>query len=324
MYVSGSSSSSLVQTFKSKLRLTSEVLESARETLLKQLAIEDTKELVTDREVTEEEIDQVEEEPENELEDGIIVERNILLDAFLKYLENNEGITVKMSLLEGRVVIHEVPLGIYGIVAGEVTSQMRDWYNRLNVFHERDVIVDRNSTVIPDGSVQPRDLPRPPAGQGCDKGGVPYPTVVVEVGLSEGLKSLHSKARRYFIPRTTIQIYIAVKIFNPRRDGTRVLVAFVYERANPERPILVKSFGTAAMYISTLKFFRRRRVPDQDITGVGRHTAPPCNHLGIPIYQINIPATAIFNGSPTGIPANLGNGCNIDLYGVQEAFFSIL
>ena len=51
----------------------------------------------------------MEEEPENELENGIIAERNISLDAFLKYLENNEEITVKMSLLEERVVIHEVP-----------------------------------------------------------------------------------------------------------------------------------------------------------------------------------------------------------------------
>jgi len=322
MHVSGTS---LVQTSKSKLRLTSEVLESAREELLKQLALEDTEELVTEREVTQEEIDQVEEEPENEWENGIIVERNISLDAFFKYQENNEGInTVKMSLLEGKVVIHEVPLGIYGVVAGEVIGQMRVWYNRLNTFHDRNVIVDRNSTVIPDGSVQPRDLLRPPAGQGCDSDGVPYPTVVVEVGMSEGLKSLHSKARRYFLPRTTIQVYIAIKIFNSRRDGTRVLVAFVYERANPGRPILVKSFGTAAMHIVTLRFFRRRRVPDQDITGVGRHMAPPCNQLGIPIYQINIPATAIFNGSPAGIPVNLGNGCNIDLYGVQEALFSLL
>jgi hypothetical protein len=129
----------------------------------------------------------------------------------------------------------------------------------------------------------------------------------VEVDLSEGLKSLHLKARRYFSQRTT-----------------RALIAFVYEHAsnNPERPVLVKSFGTAAMHISALKFFRRRHVPDQNITGVDRHMAPACNQPGIPIYQINIPATAIFNGSP-GIPASLRNGCNLDLCEIQEVVESV-
>jgi hypothetical protein len=109
-----------------------------------------------------------------------------------------------------------------------------------NVLHERDVIVGRSEVKKPNGSVQPWDLTRPPAGQGCDKYGSVYPTVVVEVGFSERIRSLHSKARKYFSPRTTIQVYIAVKIYNLCGDGTRVLIAFVYYHANPERPVLVK------------------------------------------------------------------------------------
>ena len=70
---------------KLKLQLTSEILESGSEELLKQLAIKDTEELVTERKVKQEEIDQVKEESENKWENGIIVERNILLDVFLKY-----------------------------------------------------------------------------------------------------------------------------------------------------------------------------------------------------------------------------------------------
>ncbi|RIA87886.1 hypothetical protein C1645_853435 [Glomus cerebriforme] len=247
MNASETSSNPSVQTLKTKFRLTSKVLDSAREKLLELLEKEDTEELVTDRKVTQEEIDEEEEVTVDDLENGIIVTRNISLDAFLKYRET--GPTVKMSLLEGKVIVHEVQLGSHAVVAGEIVGQMKIWHNYLMVFSGRNVIVGRNDSFIPDGSIQPQGLPQPPAGQECDKSGWPYPTVVVEVGLSEGVKSLHSKARKYLSQRTTIQVYIAVKIFSRRRDGTRALIAFVYERASnnpgkPVRPVLVKSFGS--------------------------------------------------------------------------------
>jgi hypothetical protein len=52
------------------------------------------------------------------------------------------------------------------------------------------------------------------------------------------------------------------------------------------------------MHTRSLRFFRRVGVPDQNITGVGRHLAP---HAIIPTSQfIKYPAAAIFNGSPVG------------------------
>jgi hypothetical protein len=56
---------------------------------------------------------------------------------------------VKMSLLEKRVVIHELPLGIHAVIAGEITGQIRGDYNHLLFFHKQNVIVSRNDTVIP-------------------------------------------------------------------------------------------------------------------------------------------------------------------------------
>ena len=221
-----------------------------------------------------------------------------------------------MHLLDGKVIIHEVPLGAHGEVAGEIGKRMIIWHNNLIVSGERDVIVDRNSVLRPDASIRPDQLPAPPAGQGCDASGWPYPTLVVEVGLSEGLLSLHSLVRRYFNQRTTIQLYLAIKIFGRRNDGTRSLVAFLYERTspNPGRPVLVKSFGTAPMHWSAYQFFRRRRVPIQNITGFGINNAPPCNGPGIQIYQINIPTNAIFYGFTAIKPSNLANGFDLNLY----------
>jgi hypothetical protein len=87
------------------------------------------------------------------------------------------------------------------------------WHNDLILSFERDIIVGKNSVFCPSVTIRPYQLPAPPRGQGADSSGWVYPTVVVEVGLSEGLASLHSLAGRYFSRRTTIQVYIAIKIF---------------------------------------------------------------------------------------------------------------
>jgi len=124
----------------------------------------------------------------NELENGIVVARNISLKAFLNYKET--GLTVNVRLLDGKVIIHEVPLGSHGVLAGEIIGQIKMWYNDLVVFGERDVIVNRNSVLRLDRSIQPDNLSQPPVGQECNSSGWAYPTVVVEVGLFEGLESI--------------------------------------------------------------------------------------------------------------------------------------
>ncbi len=201
MYEYKTSSHLSVQAPKTKLRLDSEVLESVKEKLIELQEREDTEVLAMEEEITEEEV--AKEETMNELENGIVVARNISLKAFLNYKET--GLTVNMRLLDGKVIIHEVPLGSHGALAGEIVGQMKMWYNDLIVFGERDVIVDMNSVLRSDGPIQPYQLPRPSVGQACDLSGWTYPTVVVEVGLSERLESLHSLTRRYFSARTTIQ-----------------------------------------------------------------------------------------------------------------------
>jgi len=47
--------------------------------------------LVTDKEDTQEDINEEEEELVNESENGIVVARNISLDAFLRYQQENSG-----------------------------------------------------------------------------------------------------------------------------------------------------------------------------------------------------------------------------------------
>ena len=51
--------------------------------------------------------------------------------------------------------------------------------------------------------------------------------------------------------------------------------------------------------------------------------APPCNGPNIPNYLLNIPASALFNGAPDGIPNGLGNWIDIDLWQIQDLILNL-
>ncbi len=72
------------------------------------------------------------------------------------------------------------------------------------------------------------------------------------------------------------------------------------------------------MHRRSVKFFISKGIHNHNITGFSRFLAPPYNGSGIPIYQINIPAAAIFHGSNIAIPNNLVNRFNLDLYKLQR------
>src|SRR5581483_5587155 len=147
MYESMASSCLSAKTPKTKLKLESKVLDLAMRKLIELQEKEDTgvlitevtEEEVTKMEVDEMEVTEMEEETMNRLENGIVVARNISVEAFLKYRE--AGLTVNMHLLDGKVIIHEVPLGAHGEVTGEIGKRMILWHNYLIVSGERDVIV---------------------------------------------------------------------------------------------------------------------------------------------------------------------------------------
>jgi len=144
--------------------------------------------------------------------------------------------------------------------------------------------------------------------------------MVVEVGNLEPIRSLHGLAPFYFSPRTTIMIYLAIKLFPIRIRGNipvRPMVAMLYQRTSPTPniPTQVISFGNIALDNRVVNFFINLGVPGALITGVGRHGAPPCNAPNLPIYQLPIPAAEIFHLSPAVLPSN---AFNLDLWQVQD------
>lgn len=183
-----------------------------------------------------------------------------------------------------------------------------------------DLIVGQNSYYTADLAIRPQDLPKAPLGQGSNSEGNAYPTLVVEVGKSESVPSLHNLSTAYFSSRTTIQIYIAIKMFSKHQDGTTPMLALRYLRTNRNNtvPDVIVSFGTGSLHHETRKFLTDTvGIPLANITGVG-FSATACDAPGIPIYQLHIPAAEIFKGSPSGVPLGAINGFNLDLWEIKR------
>ena len=254
-----------------------------------------------------------------EANEPIIIRENVSLKAYIKYCEIERKFPVRIRLVEGKIIAHELPLTEHGAVSWRIGALIYTWNNQLHGVQEEDLIVGPNSYYTADLTIRPRGRRRPLPGQASNSNGRPYPTLVVEVGNSESFPSLHDLSTGYFSPRTTIQIYIAIKIFPIRQDGTRAMLALRYLRTNQNNtvPDIIISFGTAPLHPNTIGFLTNIGVPLANIVGVG-FSATACNTSGIPIYQLHIPAIELFNGVLGGIPAGAVNGFYLDLWELQN------
>ena len=181
-----------------------------------------------------------------------------------------------------------------------------------------------NSYFIADATIRPRNVRRPPLARACNSSGYAYPTMVVEVGLSQSIRNLHELAPIYFSRRTTIMIFLVIKIFPARRrqNNARAMVAMLYLRTSqtPNVPVTVVSFGNAQLNNLVVRFIQT--TVGANVTG-NITGAPPCNGPNIPNYLINIPANALFHGAPGGVPNALVGGINIDLWQIQDLILNL-
>ncbi|CAG8615029.1 7776_t:CDS:1 [Racocetra fulgida] len=255
----------------------------------------------------------------NENMKPIIIAENVSLDSYIKHRKTERKLPVRIRLVDGNVQAYEVPLSSHGAVAFKIGHLICNWYPLIGIDNE-DLIVGPNSYYTADFTIRPPNLPRAPTGQEPNSDASAYPTMVVEVGNSESIPSLHDLSAGYFSPRTTIQIYLAIKIFPIRNDGTRAMLALRYLRTNPNPtvPDIAISFGTAPLNHNTVEFLLNSvGVSSANLIGFG-FSATACNAPGISDYQLHIPAAEIFNGVLGGIPAEAVNGFNLDLWELQN------
>jgi len=248
------------------------------------------------------------------------------MDDFLRFKDTYyKTIGCKLALQNGEVNIYEVPSRPHGIAQSEIIRQLTTSAAVLNnefyVSGPEDILIG-DTCREPDITMIPRNRPRPNRKFGNRQGDA-YPTLVVEIAVSNSVVYLDQLAAIYFDARTRIRLYLAIKLWYRRNDGTAVMVAMLYNRGSPNSlsPTII-SFGTGNLHHATRGVINDTIRPTA-LTGVGEG-GPPCNAPAIPQYQLQLPTVALYDRVPGGVPAGYPPNIDIDLYLVQQIVLQFL
>jgi len=225
-------------------------------------------------------------------------------------------------------MIYEYLVGSHGRVQAAVCFQLTDFNEKVanNSFGVAMVVTldlgsaDARAT---DAAMEPHGLPRRPVGQGMTAHDDSYPTFVVEAAAAETVSSLHNLAPTFFNARTTIQVYLAVKVWEQRDDGTFAALALLYLRSSrtPISPVQAISFGTGPIHANALSSMPQA-IMSTPISGViDGFGGQLCNQANLEAFQISIPVADLYHGVPGGVPVGLPSNLLIDLYKVQRVAY---
>nr|CAG8651488.1 7246_t:CDS:1 [Entrophospora candida] len=253
---------------------------------------------------------------------GIIIDREVSRRTYVEFSESEPRVSAKYRLINGKIEAYKIPLNPHGLAQGKLIAIMGNWNDQLLVLGSLDVIVGTRSVYCPDISVQPRNRQQPQPSQAVNSSRQPYPTLVVEIADMESLRSLHESATTYFSQRTTIQIYLAIKLFSLRQNGSVALLVLLYLRNNPNPtiPVIAKSFGTAPLHHYPQTYLLNT-VHVTGITGVG-FGGVPCDGANLQEYQMAIPTTLLFNDVPGGVPGGVPDNFIVDLWRLQDVILN--
>jgi hypothetical protein len=213
---------------------------------------------------------------------------------------------------------------VHAAILGELAHRLYDshWSNLVDVSLR--ALGNGAFNAQPDLSFRPNALVLPPGAHSpTTPGRKPWPTVVVEVGVSQSLSELNQKAQMWLQANTGVQIVLIFKFYKKFNNGNQGMVALQYHRGTV-LPVFTVSFGT-----SRLKQNVRAVLPGGavNLTGVGESDAngvpyPACNSVGIPDYQFRVPTVLAFAGVPGGVPGGLGANIMLDLFQIQQRVFA--
>ncbi|CAG8543646.1 3866_t:CDS:1 [Ambispora leptoticha] len=256
----------------------------------------------------------------------IVVFTGVTPERYQQFRNNEERkFHVFIRLVDGKVIVYDMPSPVHGHLLAEFIYMIRNWHGQLLVSTDVDLNVG-NNTYSPDILVQPLLVP------------VVLPTVmdprmVLEIGKTESLQSLHDLPGDYFSAGTNIQVYLGIKVWPRRVNGTAAMLALLYLRnnviPNPSSntpptitlpntvPNITISFGTAPLNHELLAFVANTSIPNHRITGFLQPGDIACTAPNMPNYQIAISTNLLFFGNPMGPPPGVPNNFNLDLWIVQ-------
>jgi len=258
-------------------------------------------------------------EDEHEAERSRTIAHGVTSAQFIKALEDAKFLPCKFTLINGDVIIYELPSRPHSQAIARIIGLVEVFNlgvanNSLIAGTSTRLTLGPNTVLEPDIDLRPVGLTVPPAL--ADATGLTFPDVVWEVAWSQAYRQLHNFAPIYLGPNTSIQLYGALKIYPRRINQTFALLVVLYSRANVPltTPVHAISFGTAPVSRGHLPAVIRPL-----LTGVG-FGGPACNQVGLPAYQLPLPVASIYHGvaMPAGLPVNF----NIDLYQIQRQIFA--
>ncbi|KYR01410.1 hypothetical protein DLAC_02000 [Tieghemostelium lacteum] len=267
---------------------------------------------------------------ENETNNGYIIEADVNYEDFIKYADGLLCDTKdRVFFINGSVLIYEFVTDIHeqtaSFIVGEIKYHNNNTRNSLNIsgasritFNAGTAAIPNNVSYEPDQSIKPQNRVGPQA----NNTGLPFPTLVVEVGYSQSLQSLNTKALQYLNPNINIQMVICVKIWNRCPNNTFRALMMFYRRGfagtNPEQII---SFGTAPLHHETRNTINGWNLNANQLSGFGITVngipTPVCNQAGMALYTLQIPSADLYNGVAAGVPVCVPATIPLDLFDLQ-------
>ncbi|KYQ92574.1 hypothetical protein DLAC_06563 [Tieghemostelium lacteum] len=283
---------------------------------------------------------------ENEANNGYIIETDVSYEEYIKnavrLLDNSK---VRVFFINGQVLIYEFPVIVNEVTSDELYIGIRFnnnfTRNSLGGTGSSDINFNAGTVAIPNNvSYQPDQSILPNGRVGLiNMNNLPYPTLVVEVGYSQSLQSLHTKALQYLNANTDIQMVICVSIWPRRPNNTFQALVLLYRRGfapgvNPEDII---SFGTAPLHHDTHGTINGWNLAPNQLRGFGVTIngvqTPACNQAGMAQYTLQIPSADLYHGvplapsvaglPPTNIPAGVPANIPLDLFNLQTRINNI-
>lgn len=249
-----------------------------------------------------------------------VVVEGISLETY-RDLVKSERLRGALRFDDGKIILYEVTIspkhsGVAGMCFGLLFAQIYQHDpDMLSVAEVDHVLPGQNKTRKPDSGLRPSGLPRLVNGPTVDPT-CPWPTVVIEVGVSQELRDLHHVALDW-LGTNQIQIVLVIKLWKPLQNGTMRMLAMLYRAQHSVNvPEHVVSFGTAPLAWQTIPTLTSINAPQ--FVGLGHGNDPVCNGPNMPMYQLDFPSTDVFHGvnpMPPNLPANF----TLDLYRAQRA-----
>lgn len=206
-------------------------------------------------------------------------------------------------LLDGKILIYEVPTLAHDTVSGKIAAQFRDYGRYVRSRGSTDIRIDSHGVLQPDGSIFIEQM-NLNIYRALDAAGNPLPRIVLEVSYSEPYDSIFS------LP----QIYFSVGNGNGIRGVLFVIIR--KSRVHNQFQMIACEYRYGVNYPAG-KIIHHSKLPEAEVgrfSGVGRESNgqlnPPCDIDHIEFYRFPIESEDLWHCCDPQIMA----GYNVDQY----------